>query len=188
MSAAQILLRLAPPELDPALWSAALDLAGAGSLGARRWDLSVIWEETPAPFAAVAEFFREEQTAFPRLPLGDMSWALDAEERYAGRFRIGLKGAERLGEDEEPRAPWLALYLVTASARPDRAVVGTVRRGISTHADDAVGRALAPLEQVPLLGETAVSLAQDLVDRERSAVLVRERDDTWTIEEPIRGC
>ena len=185
MSTAHVLETLAPSGLDPALWDAALDLAGARSLVARSWDLSVVWEETPAPFAAVARFFHDEQTAFPRLPLGDMSGAADAEERSARRYRIGGQDAAPLHDDDDLRAPWLALYLVTASGASDRALVGTVCRGAPPRADAALEPAY---EQPPDPAELAASLAEAPVDRERTAILARERDGSWIVEEPIRGC
>ncbi|MGE0709911.1 MAG: hypothetical protein AB7N76_25265 [Planctomycetota bacterium] len=185
MSAERVLLSLVPPGLDPALWRAVLDLCEARRHVRRGWELSVSWEETEAPFSQVADFFREEQTVFPRLPLGNMDWALDAEERCARRYHLGERRAEPLDEDEDLRAPWLTIYLVTSTADPTRALVGTVRRGVSARTDAAIGRALAPIEAVPGFGELALSLAEGVVDRERSAILWRERE-AWQVEERIR--
>jgi len=178
-----MLTELKPADLDPALWRAALDSSGGARDG---WEVSLLWEETPAAFADVAEFFRGEGTGFPDFPLHDLEWSLDAEERCSRIYRCAGGTAEER-EAEELRAPWVELYVVTAKGEPGRAFVGSLRRRLPAAVDDGLGWVLGGLQRIPLplVGDLAVATAKAAFDRERSALLARDASGRWVVEQRI---
>lgn len=177
-----MLADLKPADLDPALWRAAMDLSGGAREG---WDVSLVWEETPAAFADVAEFFRGEGTSFPDYPLHDLEWSLEAEERCSRTYRCTAAVGQARDGDDELRAPWVVLYVATAKDDPERAFVGSLRRRLPAAVDDAIGRALGALQRIPLFGDLVLAIARGSFDRERSALLTRDASGRWIVEQRI---
>jgi hypothetical protein len=187
MSSEHILHSHCPSGLDPQLWSALLALSSTSSRVGPGWVIRVSWEESQAARKDAEEFFLGEGTAFPELPLGNLDWALDAEERCDSCFRVTEEGVDLVDPPpEELCSPWLVLSLFTSTADPTWALAATLQRRLSARADDLIGRALAPIQRIPLLGDLVVSAACDAADIEHSAILSLLPQGVWAVHKPIR--